>query len=337
MKAPQMGKMRTIQARKPGIISQRRYLLELLFILVMENYAVLWANYCMDLLYQEEECFWDKIERMSNVDKAIKKTIVYIKKYGGSLSVEELYDRLIGSTVFSKNSVKGVAIRIGIKIKRENKPLEKGKKAVAKKVATAIAENDNNIIFLGLTGSVAAGNCKKNDDIDLMIVTRKNCLWKSRWRLKLFLKKNGIVARKYGVAEKKNAFCFNMWLDEGELKLPKEKQTLKSAVDLVLMKVLFDRGGVYKKFIRINGWAKKWVATPYSRKLKSEKVLEIEGPQLDSQKASNGVEIDKKNNFWGEWGGTVVNWGMFVIQYLYMWPKIENEKVSLGRAFFHRD
>ena len=298
-----------------------------------------WANYCMSLLYQEEIYFWDKIEGMG-VDKAVNKTMAYVKKHGGFLTTEELYDRLISPVIFSKTEVRRAVNKAGGRtealqkrvngarcdgIKKRTAAIQK--RTMAKRLAGLVVKNDSDIMFVGLTGSVAAENCNRSDDIDVMIVTDKNCLWKSRLKLKLFLKKNGVAIRKYGEAQRKDVFCFNMWLDKGRLKLPKEKQTLRSAVDLVLMKPLFDRDGVYKELIKVNKWAKKWVATPYSRKIKVEslKVRKLESGQV------------KKNNFWGELGERMVNLIAFVAQYLYMWPRIEKEKVGLKSAFFHRD
>jgi len=184
-------------------------------------------------------------------------------------------------------------------------------------LAEMISKNDESILLVGLTGSVAAGNCKRDDDIDILIVTRKNRLWCSRFKLKWFLKKNRICCRKYGEVRKKDDFCFNMWLEEDSLKLPKEKRTEKSAVDLILLKPLIDKGGIYGEFIRENEWATRWVATPYEEKLKAEK--NVNGDRMLG------------------WGGKLINYLAFGIQYLYMCPKIEKEKVERKRVFFHRD
>ncbi|MAF25396.1 hypothetical protein CL634_07465, partial [bacterium] len=98
----------------------------------------------------------------------------------------------------------------------------------------------------------------------------------------------------------------------------------KSAVDLILLKPLIDKNGVYEKFIRENEWATKWVATPYGEKLK------IKNKKLKRQKKTNKHWILVQ-------GGKLLNYVAFIIQYLYMWPKIEKEKIERKRVFFHRD
>jgi len=52
------------------------------------------------------------------------------------------------------------------------------------------------------------------------------------------------------------------------LRIKKEKQKLKNAIDLILIKPLINRNKTYEKFILANSWAKKYVATGYSNKTK---------------------------------------------------------------------
>jgi len=81
--------------------------------------------------------------------------------------------------------------------------------------------------------------------------------------VRLFVLINHIPHRKYGKPERKDEFCFNMWLDEVALELPKNRQNLRNAVDMILMKKVFDKNDTYLKFLKANKWAKKFVATPY--------------------------------------------------------------------------
>ena len=246
----------------------------------------------------------------------IKKTIAYAEKYGMCLNENQLWDRLMGPNIFSKKEVLRVVRKMRVVGEKQKNERVRKKERVARKIAKMISKNDKNLLLMGLTGSVAAGNCKRNDDIDVLIVTRKNRLWLSRLKLKWFLRKNRVGCRKYGERRKKDDFCFNMWLEEDSSRLPREKRTEKSAVDMILLKPLIDRGGVYEKFMRENRWAEKWVATPYREKLKTEKKV-------------------KRDEGLGQ-GGKLLNYLAFGIQYLYMWPKIEREKVERKRVFFHQ-
>jgi predicted nucleotidyltransferase len=192
---------------------------------------------------------------------------------------------------------------------------EKNKKA--EELVNKISRNFKDILFLGITGSVAAGYPKKNNDIDLIIITKINKLWIIRLKLRFFIMVNKIPHRKFGKKEKTDEFCFNLWLDEESLELGKEKQNLKNAVDLILMKPLINRSKTYEKFILANDWAKKYVATGYSLKKPSPGV-------------NRGISLDREDLL-----EIIINWLMFWMQFLYMKRKIKNEKVGLHEAFFH--
>ena len=184
-------------------------------------------------------------------------------------------------------------------------------------IAKIIETKFKDILFLGISGSVASGHPKKNDDIDFLIITKKNRLWKTRLLMRwwIFIKK--IPHRKYGEKEKKDQFCFNLWLDESSLALPGNKQNLRNAVDLILLKPLINKKNIYEKFIKGNDWAKKWVATPYHRLLVGQPTT-----FLNKTKNKLGDEIMNQIYFWP--------------QYWYMKRKITDEQISLHTAFFHR-
>ena len=108
-------------------------------------------------------------------------------------------------------------------------------------------------------------------------------------------------------------FCFNFWLDENSLKIPNDRRNLRCAIDLLLMKPIVNKENIYERFVTENDWAKKWVATGYS-KLKTGK--------LNTPK--------KTINLWWK----LINLIMFWPQYWFMKNKIRSEKIGLGRAMF---
>ncbi|MBI3070029.1 MAG: hypothetical protein HYY87_01855 [Candidatus Levybacteria bacterium] len=81
--------------------------------------------------------------------------------------------------------------------------------------------------LIGISGALAMNNADKNDDIDLFVVVRKNSLWTTR------------LFRALG--------------------LPKEKQDLFGAHEVVQMMPIFERGDAYGRFIRANLWVKKFL------------------------------------------------------------------------------
>jgi len=246
--------------------------------------------------------------------ESINRTIKYSKKYGGQLTEQQLYERLIGDKVYTREEIKTLRLDIHRDTFLNSEALIKIKKA--EELAKKIEEEFKDILFLGITGSVAAEYPKKNDDIDLIIITRVNKLWLTRLKLRIFITINKIPHRKFGKKEKKNDFCFNLWLDEKSLKLKKEKQYLKNAVDLILVKPLINREKTYERFILMNSWAKKYVATGYS--------LKSTLPSLEKGGVKNNIFFDR-----------VINWLVFWPQFLYMKRRIKNEKVGPHEAFFH--
>lgn len=248
-----------------------------------------------------------------DIFESVERTIEYSRKHGGQLTEKQLFERLIGSKVYLRKEISNVKFPISNK---KNIYLEK-KIEKAMKLTKLIKKNFKDILFLGITGSVAAEYPKKNDDIDFIIVTKADKLWLTRLKLRFFITTNKIPHRKFGKKEKKDDFCFNLWLDEKSLRLRKEKQKLKNAVDLILMKPLINRDKTYEKFVLANSWAKKYVATGYGEKISNFQFL-ISKNKLKEKK------LDK-----------MVNWVVFWPQFLYMKRRMKNEKVGLHEAFFH--
>jgi predicted nucleotidyltransferase len=250
---------------------------------------------------------------------SIKKTIEYGQKYGGKLTKEQLFERLIGDQIYKKEEIKKSlnpsVLRTSPFDKKEIFAKEKREKA--ENLAKLLNKKFKDILFLGVTGSVAAGYPKIDDDIDLIIITKINKLWINRLKLRFFVLVNRIPHRKYGQKENKDEFCFNLWIDEGVLKLPKSRRNLRSAVDLILVKPIINKNNTYEKFILENDWAKKWVATGYNEKISNVKYQTL--------------NIKEKNIFFN----VIVNWLIFWPQYWYMKRRIKKEKIGLHEAFFH--
>jgi len=252
------------------------------------------------------------------IDQAIKKTIEYSEKFGMKLSEEQLWSRLMGSAIYSKQEFEEKIGRFGLIKKTPISSETKKKIQKAKKMAEKMIANNKDILMIAVTGSVAASNCQRNDDIDMLVVTKDKRLWLSRLKLLILLIKNKYSFRRYGKKEKRDAFCFNMWLEEKSLKLPKDKRSQRSAVDLVLSRVIVDRNNLYREFIKRNDWAKKWIATGY--------VLKTNRLKVKNRK----VEKNDKGKI-----GDLMNLAAFAGQYVYMFPKITQETIGLKVAFFH--
>ena len=239
---------------------------------------------------------------MNELQKALMITKKYGEKFGG-WTEEQIRNRLISNKNFQFSNS-------NFQIEDRN---YKKKIAIAKEFVEKYLSKIGDILMVGVTGSVAAENPKKEDDIDLMIITKKNFLWKTRLKIFLIFWQNKIPHR----TEKDN-ICINLWLDETALTMPRSKQSLKNAMDLILMKPIFNKNETYEKFILANAWAKRYVATGYGKIISNDQCL-----------MSNE---NKENNNWIK---KVINKICFWGQYWYMKRKITTELVDLHRAFFH--
>lgn len=241
---------------------------------------------------------------------AIKKTKKYAAKYGQILSSKQLFLRLISPEIFEYKEVE----KYGINSNKNREWLRKYKRA--KDLAEKHLSKMEEILMVGITGSVAAENSLKNEDIDLLIVTRASELWWTRLYLRLYVWFLGIPHRRYNEPEKKNEFCFNIWLDENNLEIPKEKRNLKNALDLVMMKVIYDKNNCYQRFLKKNDWAAEYVATGYKHRVKRDK-----------KEISLNVKMGSK------W----INMILFWAQFEYMKRNKSPKFVERGRAFFHNE
>jgi predicted nucleotidyltransferase len=249
-----------------------------------------------------------------SVNLAVRKTIEYAKIFGCHINVNEIKKRLISRKIYSEEVINKEISRLNWKNKKNK--WEKVKLRKARILASQIKNKFKDILFLGISGSVATGHPKKNDDIDILVITKNNTLWKNRFSLRWWMYKNKIPHRKYNKTELKDQFCFNLWLDENYLKIPRTKQNLKNAIDLILLKPLINNNMTYEKLLLANSWVKKFVATPYNNKTLNTETLVFK------------TKKDKKLNKY-------INFIYFLPQYLYMKPKIMREKIGFYQAFFH--
>lgn len=248
-----------------------------------------------------------------SLEMAINKTINYALKYGCSLTKEEAEERLLGDRVYDLSDT-------GKRFKTKNDNKYRGRKL---KLAEILVNNYlkrlPNILMVGVTGSVASGYPGEDDDIDLMIVTKASKLWWTRLLVRWLIFKDQIPHREWRDDQEKDKFCFNLWLDEKNLKIISQKQNLRSAVDLILMKPLLNREQTYEKFLKTNGWVTKYSATGYKKLAERFKIEDL--------KETKRIDFNLAAKF--------TNWILYWGQYFYMKKKITTEKVNSGWAYFH--
>ncbi len=218
------------------------------------------------------------------MEKAILKTLIYADIFDYPLKTYQIHKWLIGKQV-SLRQVEEALDRLNKKSKVKSKKgyffLPGRNRLVTKRLSR---EKNSKSFFrrakftvwfikfipwiklIGISGGVAVDNAEREDDIDLFIVTSKNRLWLSRILVISFLNYMG-VRRKANMKPSQVAgkLCTNILVEED--KLEQTNQDIFVAHEVLQMKVLWSRGGVYKKYLEDNSWAFKflpnWIGNRY--------------------------------------------------------------------------
>ncbi|PJC28189.1 hypothetical protein CO054_01470 [Candidatus Shapirobacteria bacterium CG_4_9_14_0_2_um_filter_39_11] len=142
-------------------------------------------------------------------------------------------------------------------LRKKRERWSRKKLKIAKQVARCLKLIPT-IKMVAVTGALAMENSNENDDIDLLIITSKSRLWLTRFLTVILLE---LVANRRHPADKevKDKICLNMFLDEGHLEVPKKEQDLFSSHEVCQLKVLWDKNGIYQKFLKANLWSKKFL------------------------------------------------------------------------------
>lgn len=107
------------------------------------------------------------------------------------------------------------------------------------------------IKMVAITGSAAANNMDKKDDLDIFVITEKNRLWLTRFFTVLFLKGINKYRTDKNPSEK---ICPNIFIDEESMAWRNDKRNLYVAHEIMMMHPVINRDNTYFKFIRKNDW-----------------------------------------------------------------------------------
>ena len=122
----------------------------------------------------------------------------------------------------SENDIKRIwgksflkSLRNGIKLRNYNLDIV-DKKIIFTKENIKYLEIFNLVKFIGISGSVASGFAKEEDDIDLIIIVKNNCAWLYRGIISfLNIFHNKVRAKRH--KDIKNKFCLNIIAEERDL------------------------------------------------------------------------------------------------------------------------
>ncbi len=218
------------------------------------------------------------------MENAILKTLIYADIFDYPLTIFEIHKWLIGRKETLRQIEKWLEkLRVKGKVERvkEYYFLTDRTKLIRKRKITAdqshryLRKAKLAVWFLrvipwikliGVSGGLAMGNADKKDDIDLFIITAKNRLWICRLLILGFLSLTG--QRRRVKAENNKAagkFCVNMLLEEDQL--IQFRKDIYLAHEVLQMKVLWQKDGIYFKYLTDNEWAFKflpnWIGNQY--------------------------------------------------------------------------
>lgn len=250
----------------------------------------------------------------------IKKTYSYGMIFGYKRSVDELHKWLITPKPVSRDLFKRT-IKTNRLIFRQ-----KSRQNIQSKIKISLARHFLKplcfipwIELVGITGSVSVNNAKKNDDIDLIIVTSRNTLWLVRLIVLSYLEVIGLRRRWFtDIKKQKNLFCTNLWLTVDKLRISPKQRNLYTAHEVLQILPIYDKQRVYLHLIRSNWWVKKYLANAY-------KIIS-KGRWRKRRKMvfSNHIIL------------APINYLAYLMQYLFMRPHLlKGEKVNLNEAYFH--
>lgn len=231
---------------------------------------------------------------ISSHQREILKTLLYSDIFHYPLTIDELW-RFTGGKMDKDtymqalNNLKPLITREGsyyyltgrhgMVRKREERTKESEKKIHAIKKSISLLSLIPTVVFIGVSGSVAMRNCKKEDDIDLFIIARKNTVWLSRLCILFLLQLTGKRRKRHDTTGM-NQLCVNMLMSEHALTLSVSRHSLYTAHEVVRMMPVFERDDIYRRFLSANSWVKQYMPNSIGIKKLRNKEIEERKPQL---------------------------------------------------------
>lgn len=209
------------------------------------------------------------------IRKSIIKTLSYADIFDYPLTLEEIWKYFISEWPISKEQIKkslqkvslvdcsqnhwyffkGKKKIIDIRLEREKESKKKYK--IVQKVVSYLSCIPS-ISFIGISGALAMNNVKKDDDIDLFVITQKNTLFTTRLLLLLILQFLGHRRTRMN-SNVSDRICLNMLIDEEVINFRKDRRDLYNAHEIVQMVPIFERDNMYKRFLLANIWVNKFL------------------------------------------------------------------------------
>ncbi len=114
------------------------------------------------------------------------------------------------------------------------------------------------ILFIGISGSVAAHNAVRDDDIDFIIICEQGTIWATRF-LVYFVLKLLNSKRKRNEDNPNNKICTNFFITNRSLSMSKNRRNIYTAHEIANILPLFDRNNTYQQFWANNAWVHEFL------------------------------------------------------------------------------
>lgn len=237
------------------------------------------------------------------MEKAILKTLIYADLFDYPLKIQEIHKWLIAkkgtlrqvekglkglnqkSKIKNQNGYYFLPQKIGLVAKRirtKKQSLIYFKKA---KVLSQILKVVPWIKLVGISGGLAMENVSKKDDIDLFIITAKNRLWIARLLALGLLSLTGQRRKRTDFSKKAaGKCCVNILLEEDQLN--QKHKDLFTAHEVLQMRVLWQRDGVYSKYLENNSWVFKFLSNWIDQSVVSSKYNVVREKQKNTHTTS---------------------------------------------------
>lgn len=179
-----------------------------------------------------------------------------------------------------------------------------------------------NIKAIALTGSVAWGDVKPDDDLDYLIITAERRVFRVRWGCFWQAVKMG-KKRRFG--KERDSWCLNLFLATNSLLIPPTKQSRFGAYQLLRLRPLYDPQNYCQQLLVANmGWIKKVMPSTYR----------FNDNFLPKAVLANFQLTVKKELLQGKVGDWVEKI-LFYVQWLYQRRHQTREVINQQQIFFH--
>lgn len=238
------------------------------------------------------------------MEKAVLKTLAYYDIFNFPLKAWEIHKYLIGKSSDLKQTEKALRSLIKkqkikkqkdfyylsnrnglVKSRLERETVSRSHLKTAKFIS-ALFKLIPSVKLVGVSGSLSMMASRKEDDIDLFIITSKNRIWISRLLLIIVTSLTGLRRKRHEkILSANGKICINLILEEGSLE--QKKKNIYLAHEVLQMRLLWQKDQIYSDFLHANSWAFKHLPNWRSSVVENQK-LKTKSQKYKSQVQSLG-------------------------------------------------